>query len=1084
MKNKLIINSLRTIKTFFPRFLSLLIMSLLGVFVFTGLNSTTPDMMNTLDKYFKERNHYDLEVISTMGLEDSDLKYLKNIEGIKSVEGGYSKDILINLEDFYTLSVTSIPENINLIEVTSGDMPKNNNEILVEERLLSENNLNIGDNIVIEDKMFSDSNFKIVGTVSTSLYFNNAALTHSRGNTNVGTGVINYYSYVLESNFNLDYYTNIYISLSNNYKTGTKKYDNLITKNINKLNKIKNTREKNRYDSIYNEALSKVQDEESKVNKDLDDAYNKLNSAKQELDNSKYILDDTNNKLESSNDILINTKNELNNTKNELDNKSIELNNFKSILDSKNNELEQYKNYLEQSEYELNIFKYTLDNRKKELDDSLDIYNAKLEELSLTEELLDNKIEEITNSLELYETDELKELLNTLITLKETKEELDNAYIEYNENLEKYNNSYNELLINKELYNNGLTEYNNNLNTYNESINKYNDGLTTYNNYYSEYQDNLNKYNESKLRYEEGLSKYYNGLSEYNKSLKEYNDNKVKAQEEIKKAYDKLKEIEMPKWYIKSLKDYPTYIEYIDDTNSIKNLSKIFPVLFFSVAILISLISMNRMVENDRLEIGTLKSLGFSNRHILNKYLLFSFLATLIGVIIGGILGSIIIPKMIFSIYKVLFELPDLIISLNLRYTIIGSIVAFICICGTTIYTVDKVLKEKPSELVRPKTPKGGKRILLEKFRLWRKVSFSKKVIIRNILRYKKRVLVTIFGIAGCTSLIVCGFGIKDSIVDIANTQYGKIFTYDGIVYTSDELTGDILENNEIKDMVKIQNISAKVYDSEVNMFISENEEVLKKIVNLNSINGNKVRLENNKVVITEKFATINKLKIGDVVEIVDTDNNTYKYEISDIVENHLGHFIFMDKDTYNNFKYNAIYIKTNELSENQKNILSSKLLKYDNIINIIYVSDLKDSVLNMLKSLDQVVFILIVLASLLAFVVLYNLSNININERKREIATLKVLGFYNKEVDDYITKENILLSILGIIIGLFLGYFITNLVITTVEIEKARFIRGISINSYVYSCIIAISFTFIVNIFTHFTLKKIDMIDSLKSVE
>ena len=1107
MKNRIITNSLRTIKNSFPRFLSLLVMSMLGVFVFSGLSATGPDMINTLDKYLKDYNTYDIKIVSTMGLTQSDVEYLENKKSLKDVEEFYSKDILVSLKENSTINVTSLPKDVNLLELTSGEYPKNKNEIIVEDRLLIKNDLKIGDTIILEDEVFSDSSFKIVGTVNSSLYFNNVNTSQSRGTTSVGTGVINYYSYVLSENFNVDYYTNIYLTLNENYKTGSKEYVNLVKTNKKNLEKIKSEREQNRYDEIYNEALSDIQNEEAKANKELQDNKNKLDNYGLELKNSKNELDNASNDLSAFKNTLGQGKENLDNSKSKLDNTKQELDNYKNILDETNNTLNNFKLELESAKQELDNYKSELESAKELLDTSREQYLNILEENNIDEDSIDSNIEQLNSgisALELllstidensnmyaYYSSQLDDLYNSLEllnTLKNKKLELDLAYEEYNNNLNKYNELYNTYLENIDKYNGGLEEYESNISKYNESYSLYNEGLTNYNNGLNEYNKNLNTYNESYNTYKLNLDKYNNAYYEYNNNLNKYYSEKEKVEKEIEDAYKKLDDIKMPKWYIFDRNDNSTYTEYIDDTNSIMNLSKVFPLLFFAVAVLISLISMNRMVEETRGEIGTLKSLGFSNIHILNKYLIFSFLATFLGVIIGGLLGVVIIPLMIFKIYKVLFELPPLILNLNLKYTIIGFIIATICICGTTIYTAMHELKTKPSQLIRPKVPKSGKRIILERFKFWNKIKFSKKVTIRNIFRYKKRVLVTIFGIAGCTALIVCGFGIKDSIVDIAYTQYGKIFNYDAMVYVNDTVDDEIFNDSKIKTKVNIENINAKANDYEVNMFIAENNEELRKIVNLKDMNGNKVNLEKGKVVVTEKFATLSKLNIGDTVNIIDTDNNTYEYEISNIVENHINHYIFMDKETFEEsnekFNYNVIFIRTKDLTNKQKDNLSSELLKNDSIINVIFVSKLIDTVLHMLDSLDQVVFILIVLASLLAFVVLYNLSNINISERKREIATLKVLGFYNKEVDNYITKENIFLSIIGVFIGLFLGYFLTNIVISTVEIEKCRFIRGISFNSYLYSAIIALSFTFIVDFVTHFTLKRIDMIESLKSVE
>ena len=393
---------------------------------------------------------------------------------------------------------------------------------------------------------------------------------------------------------------------------------------------------------------------------------------------------------------------------------------------------------------------------------------------------------------------------------------------------------------------------------------------------------------------------------------------------------------------------------------------------------------------------------------------------------------------------------------------------------------------------MRPKSPKSGKKILLEKITwLWHLLKFSNKITIRNIFRYKRRVLVTIFGISGCTALILCGFGLKDSIVDITNMQYVNTFKYDATIYTNNldlNEVDNILSNEIIKDYTISETITGTYKDSNINIVVTEQSDLLN-IINLVDENNKKVdTISDNKVIITDKLADIYDLKIGDTINILDNDKKEYSLEISNIVKNYLGHYIYMNKTTLENnnkeYQPNVIYLKTDNLSEDDESTLSNELLDNDTIINVIYTRALVNSADDMLKSLDKVVIILVLLSAMLSFVVLYNLSNINISERTREIATLKVLGFYDKEVDNYITKENIILTIIGISLGLAFGYFLTNITIGTVEMETARFIRNIKLNSYIYASLISCLFTFIVNIVTHFTLKKINMIESLKSVE
>lgn len=609
--------------------------------------------------------------------------------------------------------------------------------------------------------------------------------------------------------------------------------------------------------------------------------------------------------------------------------------------------------------------------------------------------------------------------------------------------------------------------------------------------YFSQLDENDTNYSLYKQLYD-GIILYENSTEEYNNLLSQ-----IEAQgytiESFNNYVNSLKRIvDNARMYVYDRLDNSTYKSYIDDTNSITNLAYVFPLVFYAVAILVSLVSMNRMVEDDRLMLGTFKSLGFSNNQILFKYMLFALLATLIGGILGVGLGVVIIPSMINSIYRILFDLPKFYINLNFKDSLIGFIIAVICIGGATLFTFVKELKAKPAELLRPKAPKPGKRILLEKWHaVWNKIKFSNKITIRNISRYKKRVIVTTLGIAGCCALMLCGFGIRDSISDIPEKQFGYVTSQDATVYFSNiskKEADNLLVQDEIVSHSNVSLINGEIgqYDITINVLENGYEEFqhfydVKTKENLS--------LNDNEVFISDKLAQLLSLSKGDKIEFNDNNYNNYSFTIASVVENYIYHYVYMTESTYKQVTneemiVNTAYIKLKNLNEEEKEIFQKKLLNNEEILNVTFVQDAIDSADDMLQSLNKVVIILIVLAALLSFIVLYNLSNINIHERKREIATLKVLGFYPKEVDHYITQENIILTIIGIIIGFIFGYFLTNIVVSTVEIEYVRFIHKINFLSFVYASLLSILFTLIVNLITHFSLEKIDMIESLKSVE
>ncbi len=621
---------------------------------------------------------------------------------------------------------------------------------------------------------------------------------------------------------------------------------------------------------------------------------------------------------------------------------------------------------------------------------------------------------------------------------------------------------------------------------------------------------------------------YYNSIyvtindNDLKTSSKEYKDLVEDAKDEIKKIqnireeeryqelykdyfdYAKLYNLSIdestltrPKWYIFDRTNISAYNEIIDASTNMNKISNIFPLVFFIIAILVSLISMLRMVEEDRSENGTLKALGFSNNSICMNYFLYSILATVIGGVLGFIFCVFFFPNIIWSIYKTLFNIPEFIISFDLLSGLLGLIASIICICGTAIFVAYKNLKDAPAILMRPKAPKKAKRLLLEHIPfIWRKIKFSNKIVIRNIFRYKSRVLATIIGIAGCTALILSGFGLKDSMQDIAEYQFNKIFKYNEMINIKEdnqELISKIKSIDNVNHLVEgnISTITLKnnSIKKEATMIVPENQNKLKNVISLiDTKTKEEIQLKNNEIVISEKLAKLLEIEKDDEIIISNSNDVQQKIKVSNIVENYIDLYVYINKETYNNifknYNTNVLFLTFDKKDNKKIDKFNKEILSNKEITNIIITDDIINSVLDMMDSLNSVVIILIIAAAILAFVVLYNLSNINICERQREIATLKVLGFYDKEVDDYITKENIILTALGIPIGLILGYYLTQFMISTCEQDTLMYTKGIKLLSYIISSLITIIFTIIINIINHHNLKKIDMIESLKNVE
>ena len=607
----------------------------------------------------------------------------------------------------------------------------------------------------------------------------------------------------------------------------------------------------------------------------------------------------------------------------------------------------------------------------------------------------------------------------------------------------------------------------------------------------------------AKTKLEEAKQEIATGEEELNKSKEEFEAKITDAESKLIDAKEKIAEIENPKWYILDRYANSGYNSFIQDTESIANIGKVFPIVFFVVATLISLTSMTRMVEEQRTQIGTLKALGYNKLQIASKYVMYASLACIIGGMLGMCVGFVLLPKIIWMMYEMMYQMTDISLSFNFEQGGIGLLLISICIIGATIYAVMRELIYTPATLMRPKAPKKGKRVLLEKIPfIWKRLNFTQKVTVRNIFRYKKRFLMTIIGIFGCTSLILAGFGLRDSIRHILPSQFEKVFRYDTQISLKNGLENEQKEeyiknlkqdervNEVVETYMKSLTVIHESNEEEVQVIVPNQQEEIEKVISLNDVETKeKVELKENEICITDKAAQLLNVKVGDTVTLKNGDDEEKQVKISNIVENYISHYVYMSKSTYESlygeeYSTNVLLVQNKDISDSEEEALAKEIIEQKEVSSITRTSSMMSILDDTMVSLNYVVVILIVSAGLLAFVVLYNLSNVNISERIRELATIKVLGFYDREVYSYITRETILLTLIGIVLGLVGGYFLNYFILGTCEINMLRFAKIIKPMSYIYSALITVGFTIIVNIITYFALKKIDMIESLKSVE
>lgn len=581
---------------------------------------------------------------------------------------------------------------------------------------------------------------------------------------------------------------------------------------------------------------------------------------------------------------------------------------------------------------------------------------------------------------------------------------------------------------------------------------------------------------------------YINLAAEESRFSKKYEDTVKKAKKDIRKTL-KEEKVTGEEWYVLDIDSNAGFYQYEQDTERIDNVAKVFPLVFFIVAVLICLTTMTRMVEEERSQIGTLKSLGYKDSAIMFKYILYATLATIIGSIIGVVIGYRLLPELCFEMYKNMYRLGDIKLSYYASLTFQGMIIALLCTLGATIYTCRKTLKESPANLLRPVAPAAGKRVLLERIPIiWNHLSFSHKVTVRNVFRYKKRFLMTIIGIAGCTGLILAGFGLKDCIVKMVPHQYEEIFSYQAKIALNEEKTNEtinkIKENKKIKDILEVQEEAVTIDNKDTNQSVTL---VIPKedpdgFIKLQDRKTNEHYNLNNGIIITEKLANLLEVEENDVLKFTGTDK--YEKKIAHITENYLFHYIYLPKSEYQEDEYNTVLVKTKNMTEKEEKEFASKLKEIPGVSSITFTSSTRHIFDDTMDNFAYVSLILIVSAGALAFVVLYNLSSVNISERRRELATIKVLGFYDKEVYQYINRENTILTLIGILLGLGIGNILTMYIIKTCEIDMLMFDPTIALASYIYAILITAAFAILVNVILYFSLKKIDMIESLKSVE
>ena len=1137
MRKVLLKDAIKQIVKTNKRFISILLMAFLGVGFFAGVRASSPDMKKTIDKYMDTHNVYDINIVSTLGLTDNDLKEISKVEGVEKVYGIYTEDVFLNLEDEEIIvKAIGFKNDINKVELVEGNLPENEDECVIEYNMKDFHGVNIGDYIEIkenleddEDSSFKNTKLKVVGTVKSPIY-----ISRERGITPLGSGKISYYLYLNTENITSDVYTeiDIWAKDSKQLETISDKYDELIASVEKNLEKIKDERQIARHDELVEDATRKLDDAQKEFDEEKADAEAKIADAEKEIEDGKKEIKNAEQKIkdaekelkegrETANSEFAKADVQIKNAEAELAQASQQITDSVIFLEGQKEEAEKGK---EQIKAGIN----TLDTTIKDLEENKSLVSSVLSGLEQVNSTinsvnsaiigLEEEFKNLTGEQAIQVQEKINELKNQLNYLNTQKSELE-SYGLTQENLNNINIGIEECKIQK-------SELEKQLKTIDSELENAEAQIVSGQNQIQEGRNKLetskvelaNKIAETNKKFEDANREIQKGkteLAEAKKDLedgekelaekkKEFESEIANAEKKLIDAREKVNDIENAKWYIFNRYDNSGFNSYAQDAKNVEKLGEAFPIVFFIIATLISLTTMSRMVEEKRVEIGTLKALGYKKIQIMSKYIIYSLLASVVGGILGAIFGLKFFPTVIITMYQMMYDLTEIIVEFNWYFAGIGVGIMTVCIVGATIYTANKELIATPAEMMRPKAPRPGKRVLIEKIPFfWNKFNFIQKVTLRNMFRYKKRFLMTVVGICGCTALILVGFGLKDSISKIMDYQYVDIYDYDMLIGMKNTLTNeemkflisDLETKTEIEKVIPMY-MSAETakyneFEEETQIVVIDNSENLKQVIKLKELKtGKELNLNDQEIIITDKLAQLLDVKVGNKIKIQDSEDNEYELKVGGITEHYISHYIYMTENLYKKIynkeiSQNVLLAKyTESLDESKEMELSELFLNNSKIASITLTSNLMKTMNDTLSAMNVVVYILIISAGLLAFIVLYNLSNINISERIRELATIKVLGFYDKEVYNYITREIVLLTIIGIFFGLLLGYVLNSFILGTCEIEILRFKREILLESYIYSSVITIIFTYIVNFITYFSLKKVDMIESLKSVE
>ncbi len=1051
----------REIRQSLGRYMAILAIVALGVSLFAGLKITKPFMLETAQNYLTEKNFYDFQLLSTYGFEAEDVAYLAGQPNVRCVQGSFSYDVLYEYGDSDATSVMkvrSMTEGVNGLEVVYGRLPQGTGECVVDSKLYGEEA--IGQTLRLtqendEDTLdcFVEKEFTIVGTVKSSLY-----IQHERGNTSLGTGKISGYMYVCPEAFDSEVFTEIYVKLNQDFDLYSDEYDAYIEEKEALWEEYAKMAAANRYQRVLNEANEELADAKKEFEEEKADAEAELADAKAELEDAGIKIEDAK----------------------------------KEIAEAKKDIEDAYLEIAE-NEQKLKDAEVDLKEGEQELADGMDTWNENNEMVESQKQELYNQAHELEEQYEdLVAMESMPLPPEQQAQIAAAKQEIEQyqAMLEYGfSELESADADLAEAL--KELED-GKQEIEDAKAEMANAKQKIADAK-------KELADGEQELKEAEAELADGEAEYLDGLKEYEDGLEEFRIEIADAEAEIADAEADIAELEEPESYVLGRDTNIGYVCLESDSGIVEDVSDVFPIFFFLVAALVCMTTMNRMVEEQRTQIGVLKALGYSNATIMAKYLIYSGSAALVGCVGGFFLGTYLFPNVIWVAYGMMYDMTSLVYYVDWGLAFISLLASLLCSMGVTWYSCRVELSEVAATLMRPKAPKAGKRIFLEYVPfIWKRLKFLQKVSIRNVMRYKKRFFMMIVGISGCTALLVAGFGIMDSVKGVIGIQYNEIQLYDMSVTFKDEPKGEDYEEFENVTagwtdsaelfMETSLDLNFNEFTKSISLVVPQNPENIADYIDLHTTSGEKIAFPAaGEAVISHKIADDYGIRLGDNIELLDEDHNSFTVKVSGICENFVYNYVYLHPDTcrisWKEPEYKTAYLNVAKQDEDM-HLLSAALMDLDNTANVTVNADVQERFETMMSSMNYIVGVIILCAAALAFIVLYNLTNINITERVREIATIKVLGFYKNETSTYVFRENRILTGIGAIVGLALGKLFHAFIMTCINVDMIAFDVRVKGTSYLYSFLLTFFFAWFVNLFMTGKIDRISMTESLKSVD